>query len=242
MSNLKPDTVIVLAGGLGTRLNSITKGRPKPLTQVAGRPFLHWKMSYLVSSGFKKFVFCLGAGATEIKNYLDSAWSQTTILYSQDRFPNCGTGIATIDALRYVEDSAFVTYADNLTSVNLVSMSELSTRSGFSVMAVQRFDRTTEQIGNARYSDDCSRIRYEKNSGGPLIDHGISLLTSDFFSSFVTRAEATSLEEILEKQSQSGLLLSVTAWRGFLEIGTPQSLAEAQNQITRYYEGYGFYS
>lgn len=233
---------MVLAGGLGTRLSSITGGTPKPLAPVSGHPFLYWKMSYLVSSGFSEFVFCLGYGASEIRSYLESAWPDVRKTYIQDRFPNCGTGLAVVDAFSFVEEGGFVTYADNLTSVDLASMSDLAALTRSSVMAVQSFDEKTEQRGNVQYVNEGSTIRYAKNSGGALIDHGISFLTLDFFSDFVSSVDAMSLEEMFELQSSKGRLLSVNSWREFLEIGTPNSYVAAQDTIEAYYKGYEFHT
>ena len=53
------NTVILLAGGFGTRLKNILNGLPKPLANINGKPFLFFLLKNLVEEGFNVFVFSL---------------------------------------------------------------------------------------------------------------------------------------------------------------------------------------
>src|SRR5690242_21263433 len=61
--------VIVLCGGLGTRLREETEFRPKPLVEVGGRPILWHIMKIYAHYGFRDFVLCLGYRGNMIKEY-----------------------------------------------------------------------------------------------------------------------------------------------------------------------------
>src|ERR1700759_5066701 len=63
-------TAIVLAGGLGTRLKSVVADLPKCMAPVAGKPFLHYVISYYQKQGIEKFVFALGYKSEMIEAYL----------------------------------------------------------------------------------------------------------------------------------------------------------------------------
>ena len=52
-------SVVILAGGQGTRLGTLTKKTPKPLIRVAGKPFLFHQLNYLYKQGIRKVVLCL---------------------------------------------------------------------------------------------------------------------------------------------------------------------------------------
>lgn len=61
--------VVILCGGLGTRLREETVFRPKPMVEVAGRPILWHIMKIYAYYGLKDFVLCLGYKGEVIKEY-----------------------------------------------------------------------------------------------------------------------------------------------------------------------------
>ena len=63
--------IIILAGGFGSRLQSILKGLPKPLANINGRPFLYFLLHNLISQGFCDLIFSLHFEANLIIEFLD---------------------------------------------------------------------------------------------------------------------------------------------------------------------------
>ncbi len=61
--------VVILCGGLGTRLREETEFRPKPMVEVGGRPILWHIMKTYAHHGFRDFVLCLGYRGNMIKDY-----------------------------------------------------------------------------------------------------------------------------------------------------------------------------
>ena len=61
--------VVVLCGGLGTRLREETEFRPKPLVEIGGRPILWHIMKWYGHQGFRDFILCLGYKGNMIKEY-----------------------------------------------------------------------------------------------------------------------------------------------------------------------------
>lgn len=61
--------VVILCGGLGTRLAKQTEVRPKPLVEIAGRPILWHIMKHYSCYGFREFVLALGYKGEQIKRY-----------------------------------------------------------------------------------------------------------------------------------------------------------------------------
>jgi glucose-1-phosphate cytidylyltransferase len=61
--------VVILAGGLGTRLMEETESRPKPMVEIGGKPILWHIMKIYESYGFNEFVICLGYKSQMIKEY-----------------------------------------------------------------------------------------------------------------------------------------------------------------------------
>jgi glucose-1-phosphate cytidylyltransferase len=61
--------VVILCGGLGTRLREETEYRPKPMVEIGGRPILWHIMKTYAAAGFTDFVLCLGYKGEVIKEY-----------------------------------------------------------------------------------------------------------------------------------------------------------------------------
>src|SRR5579859_4187775 len=61
--------VVILCGGLGTRMREETEFRPKPLVPVGQRPILWHIMKLYAHHGFREFVLCLGYRGDMIKDY-----------------------------------------------------------------------------------------------------------------------------------------------------------------------------
>lgn len=61
--------VVILAGGLGTRLSEETDARPKPMVEIGGRPILWHIMKLYSAHGIHEFLICLGYKGYMIKEY-----------------------------------------------------------------------------------------------------------------------------------------------------------------------------
>ncbi len=67
--------IVILAGGLGTRLSEETATRPKPMVEVGGRPVLWHLMNMYSSAGFNEFVIACGYRQEVIKDYFRSLYA-----------------------------------------------------------------------------------------------------------------------------------------------------------------------
>jgi len=61
--------VIILAGGMGTRLGMQVEAMPKPMVPIGNKPVLWHIMKIYSHCGFNEFIICLGAKGDVIKNY-----------------------------------------------------------------------------------------------------------------------------------------------------------------------------
>ncbi|MEZ0492494.1 glucose-1-phosphate cytidylyltransferase [Kineococcus sp. TBRC 1896] len=136
--------VVILCGGMGTRLREASEKLPKPLVDIGGRPILWHIMKLYSSYGFRKFVLCLGYKSDLIKRYfLDyriNAGDFTLNLSSQDdptyhtngvqedweiTFVETGLTTATAARIKRVEqhltaDRFLLTYGDGLGDVDVL--------------------------------------------------------------------------------------------------------------------------
>ena len=111
--------VVILAGGLGTRLSEYTKKIPKPMVKINNKPILVHIMEHYSSYGFNNFYIALGYKGNVIKNYFKNKkfkWKINLI--------NTGLKTMTGGRLKRLKklignETFFMTYGDGLSDVNL---------------------------------------------------------------------------------------------------------------------------
>lgn len=93
---------LILVGGRGARLRNVVTDRPKPLAEVAGRPFVEWLILSLKAQGVRRMVLCTGYMHEAIEAYFrDGGRWDVEIVYSRELTP-LGTGGALRRALHHV--------------------------------------------------------------------------------------------------------------------------------------------
>lgn len=133
--------VVILAGGLGTRLSEETSLKPKPMVEIGGKPILWHIMKIYSHYGFNDFIILTGYKGHIIKDYFinyythysditvdmlnnsieihntrHEPWRVTMLYTGQDSM----TGRRILQAKPYIEDKTFMlTYGDGLSNVNL---------------------------------------------------------------------------------------------------------------------------
>ncbi|MEI7999389.1 MAG: sugar phosphate nucleotidyltransferase [Candidatus Omnitrophota bacterium] len=95
-----PD-VVILAGGLGKRLKSVTGGSQKVLAQINGKPFISILIDYIASQGGRRFILCTGHDASGVEGALKDSHPNLTIEFSPEEEP-LGTGGAIKKAMDLV--------------------------------------------------------------------------------------------------------------------------------------------
>ncbi len=120
---IQNSTVIILAGGFGTRLQSVVKDVPKPMALINGKPFLEFQLSFLERSGIQNVVLATGYKSEVIKRYFNFGFSSMNVQFSDEVAP-LGTGGGLIKAARLVdsERQLFVLNGDTFFPISLADM------------------------------------------------------------------------------------------------------------------------
>ncbi len=110
---------IILAGGMGTRLQGVTDNLAKSMALIAGKPFLEYQLSYLKSQGLVNVIFSVGYYNEQIISYFGNNWNGLHIRYSIENEP-LGTGGALKKALsRATSEHVVVMNGDTLFTIDL---------------------------------------------------------------------------------------------------------------------------
>ena len=112
--------VVILAGGLGTRISEYTKTIPKPMIKVCGKPIIHRIIDHYVKYGHTEFYIALGYKGEVIKNYFKKQKVDKKIKINLiDTGKNTMTGGRLKRLKKFLDKKFLLTYGDGLSSVNL---------------------------------------------------------------------------------------------------------------------------
>src|SRR5882762_2898218 len=110
---------IVLCGGAGLRLRSVTGDAPKSLASIGGRPFLDILLSQLRRHGFQHVILAVGYQRELIRSHFDNRAHDMSLEYSIESTP-LGTGGALRNAVDFVQsDSVLIMNGDSYTDADL---------------------------------------------------------------------------------------------------------------------------
>jgi len=114
--------VVILAGGEGSRLRKISNGLPKPMTNILGKPLLHYLIEQSVKYGMLDVKLLVSYKQEVIREYFaDGSKYGANIQYISEDVPR-GTAGALIDALPQLDNQFMVIYGDTFLNIDLESM------------------------------------------------------------------------------------------------------------------------
>lgn len=122
--------VILLAGGLGTRISEETSDKPKPMVEISGKPILWHLMSIFARQGMTEFIVATGYKSEVIHNWVKTVqepWSIKPL----DTGLNTQTGGRILECMRSVPgERVLATYGDGLGNVNLKTLLDFHNHQG----------------------------------------------------------------------------------------------------------------
>ena len=111
--------VVILAGGLGTRISELTKLIPKPMIKILGKPIIHRIIDHFGSYGHKEFYIATGYKSEVIKSYFKNFNSKKYKINLINTGKNTMTGGRLKRLKKYLGETFLMTYGDGLSSVNV---------------------------------------------------------------------------------------------------------------------------
>ncbi len=228
--------VVILAGGLGTRLRPITEKMPKPMAPVMGEPFLHWQLKDLKRQGYQRVLLLTAYLGEQIEQHFgDGSKYGMQITYSREPSP-LGTGGALRHALSKLENEFFLLNGDSFLMAPLDQMALTFHKSTCSAMISTYSHQPTHPPMPVIPNLECQGgrvIRYEKDAGPEKgfhqIDSGVYLLKRSILGS---RPEGIfALADLWPPLIAEGSLAAFGVDDRFYDIGTMDRLAEFESAI-----------
>jgi glucose-1-phosphate cytidylyltransferase len=199
--------VVILAGGLGSRISEYTKTIPKPMIPINGRPLIFYIMEHYAKYGFKEFYIALGYKGEIIKKYFRkkkfSDWKVNLI----------NTGLKTMTGGRlkrlkkYLGNDTFMlTYGDGLSDVNLKNL--LKFHKNNKKLVTMTAVRPPARFGAIKFKGNkVSYFKEKSKLNEGWINGGFFIIEPNFLK--LIKDDKTILErEPLERTSKNGNLVA----------------------------------
>lgn len=221
---------IILAGGFGTRLQSVVKDVPKPLADINGKPFLSYLLQNLQSYGITDVVISVGYLQEKIIEYFGDSFLGMKISYATEEKP-LGTGGAILNSLKFIDKKkpVLVLNGDSFLQVDYQKL--LTAHKNFT-MVLRKMDdcsRYGQVVVEGNKIVEFKEKSSEKNSG--LINGGIYLLNPKIFEKFSLPESFSFESDFVMKHLQELELQAFIADEYFIDIGIPDDYKKAQNDL-----------
>ena len=225
----RTNTMVVMAGGKGTRLRPQTENCPKPLLKVGDKPILEHIIERAISQGFFKFVFAIYYLGDMIKDYFgDGSDWQIEIKYITEESP-LGTAGA-LGLMDPVPDNPFlVTNGDVLTDINYGELLDFHCyHRAMATMAVQLHE--WQHPFGVVCIDGVDIIGFEeKPVSRSHINAGVYVLEPDALGA-LTSGEACDMPTLFSRlQQRTERTIVYPMHEPWLDVGRPDDLEKAQN-------------
>jgi glucose-1-phosphate cytidylyltransferase len=221
--------VVLLAGGLGTRISEQSHLKPKPMIEIGERPILWHIMKYYSQYGFHDFVICLGYKQYVVKEFFADYFLHTSDVtfdltnnsmevhnnYSEPwKVTLVDTGLNTMTGGRikriqpYIGDEPFMlTYGDGVCDVDLNNLLDFHKSHGKTATMTTVNIAQLKGVLDINEENVVNSFREKAETDASLINGGFMVLNPEIFS--YIKDDATILEqEPLQKLAQEGQLMS----------------------------------
>lgn len=231
-------TAIILAGGFGTRLQTVVNDVPKPMAPINGEPFLNYQLDYLKYYGIKKVILSVGYLAEKIQEHYKLNYNELQIEYVVEQSP-LGTGGGIRLALEKCKDNVvLILNGDSFFNIDLLKFESLHKiyKSEFSLALRKVTDAS--RYGTV-ISDDTNRIISFQEKNGELkkgtINGGTYILNKKIYLRHTNENINFSIEKDFFEKQLTKLNIKGFEFNGyFIDIGIPEDYAKAQNDFKEF--------
>ena len=231
---------VVLAGGLGNRLRSMTGDRvPKVMIEVGGRPFLDYKLLGLARLGISDVHLLIGHHADQVRDHVGNGSRYGLCVACVEDGPMLlGTGGAVRRILDALPDAFWLTYGDTHVVAPLAEVENLLSDGTDGVMTViENADRWEQSNVSLEGDRVATYAKGDPPGTHRWLDYGLLLLRRTAFEPF-GEGEVVDLRYVIDRLVAADRLAAWPVTERFWDIGTPEVLAATEQHFadTRLWE------
>lgn len=226
---------IILAGGFGTRLQSVVNDVPKPMAPINGIPFLNYVFDYLKHYQIEHVVLSTGYLAEKIVEFYKDEFNGIKISYAKEETPlGTGGGIRLAMTMCTTED-VLVLNGDSFFDVDInTHYSNHVLKQADCTLALRKVDNAsrygTIQLGDLNIIDAFKEKDSIEREG--LINGGVYILNREIYLSKTESGSVFSIEKDFYEKRIKELTIFGFEYNGyFIDIGIPEDYKKAQDDF-----------
>jgi N-acetyl-alpha-D-muramate 1-phosphate uridylyltransferase len=226
--------IVVLAGGLATRMRPRTEPTPTSLLMVHGRPFIDWQLDCFAAAGARSVILCVGHWGEQIETHVKRGLDRGLVVgYSYDGAEMIGTGGALRRAFARLEDEFVLTYGDSYLPFDYAApLHDL--RAHPEAVATMSVYENRGQLGASNVALDGNWVtKYENGGTVPELD-GIDCGAIALRRSALADIEAGApwgIEALYRKLVRKRQLRAFVAPERFYQVSSPEGLRDLQRLL-----------
>ena len=229
--------LIILAGGMATRLGDTVRDIPKCLVPVAGKAFIDWQLDYVSKQGITDIYICSGWLGNKVEDHINAhGYNNLNINIISDGEMLLGTGGAVNNILSILPDHFFILYGDTYLPIDFAKIESYYKNNIDPKKNLLTIYKNNSKLdtSNIIYQNNVimkySKIDLDKNM--KHIDYGLSIMTKTSFNEY-NKVGNFDLANLYEYLVNNKLLYPYLVTKRFYEIGTPEALAESEEYFKR---------
>ena len=235
-------TAMILAAGLGTRLQALTKDRPKALVELNGKPLLQHCIENLIANGFHHIVINIHHFGEQIIDFVKSHHFDAEIEISDERDLLMDTGGGIVKATSFFKDSkaVLVHNVDIISNVNFYELSQQFLASGDDAWLLTQDRETNRKL---LFRDDDQLIGWRNKADGnfkwvydsfgkyqEMAFSGLHFFRSDLFAVF--EEKRSSVIDLYLYLAKNNRIISKHVQSDYwFDLGKPEQLQAAENYL-----------
>jgi len=224
--------VVILAGGLGTRLQNLLPGIPKPMVPVNEQPFLKYLLGYVNKFSPARIILSVGYRHEQIIDYFGNDFEGTDLIYSIEESP-LGTGGAIRKSIQLTEsENAYILNGDTFFEVDLEQMEKQHFDNQADITIALKEMLNFERYGSVSVHDN-RIIRFVEKQfiKQGFINAGTYLLNKQKFLDFNWPEMFSFEKDYLEKYVEKSFFAPYFADGYFIDIGVPEDYLKSQDDF-----------
>lgn len=214
---------LILVGGKGTRLRSITKGGQKTVVKIGNQPFLEFLIRGLQEDNFQKIYLAAGYRADEVEGVVAKMSFDVSIEIIKEKTP-LGTGGAIKNALKMTSaKDVLVLNGDTYNDISYASVLDQHIRSEADISILSKAVHDASRYGVIQIDNEGAVLGFLEKTGTSepgLINAGVYGLKTQVFKNY--KSQVFSFELFLAEQLCRLHIRSIEAPGDFLDIGVPE--------------------